>query len=235
MAKLLLQYNDDYHVRALTRDATSPQAQKLAELGAEVIECDLTKPETLSAAIEGCWGVFGVTNFYDAKIKNDPGSEEVQGRNLVKASLDAGVQCFIWSSLPSSRQISGGRLVSRIYEGKYQVDAYIKEVGLPAAILYTGNFYENMVLRKHVVYNREEVRMDFHHTVIRKETKLAMLWVEKDLSGIVKAVFDRWDERKEELMYQVLYCADARVAGEDIMAVIERGRWICFLKCDYVR
>jgi hypothetical protein len=51
------------------------------------------------------------------KIKDDPGSEEVQGRNLVKAAFDAGVQCFIWSSLPSSAQISGGRLVSKIYEG----------------------------------------------------------------------------------------------------------------------
>lgn len=35
----------------------------------------------------------------------------------MKASFDAGVQCFIWSSLPSSKQISGGRLVSKIYEG----------------------------------------------------------------------------------------------------------------------
>jgi hypothetical protein len=53
----------------------------------------------------------------DQKITNDPGSEEVQGKNLVKACFDAGVQCFIWSSLPSSAQISGGRLVSKIYEG----------------------------------------------------------------------------------------------------------------------
>jgi hypothetical protein len=55
------------------------------------------------------------------KILNDPGSEEVQGRSLVKASFDAGVQCFIWSSLPSSAQISGGRLVSKIYEGNVLV------------------------------------------------------------------------------------------------------------------
>ena len=55
------------------------------------------------------------------KIQDDPGSEEVQGKNLVKASFNAGVQCFIWSSLPSSAQISGGRLVSKIYEGKARV------------------------------------------------------------------------------------------------------------------
>ena len=90
---------------------------------------------------------------------------------MVKASFDAGVQCFIWSSLPSSAQISSGRLVSKIYEGKYHVDAYIKDIGLPASIFYTGNFYENMVLRKHVTYNRDSDVIEFRHTVIKKDTK----------------------------------------------------------------
>ena len=51
------------------------------------------------------------------KIKDDPGSEERQGKNLVDAALQNGVQCFVWSTLPSSNKISGGRFVSRIYEG----------------------------------------------------------------------------------------------------------------------
>ena len=58
-------------------------------------------------------------NKVEQKIKMDPGSEEVQGKNLVRACFDSGVQCFIWSSLPSSSQISGGCLVSKIYEGKF--------------------------------------------------------------------------------------------------------------------
>lgn len=58
-----------------------------------------------------------LTRFPSGKIKNDPGSEEQQGKNLVDAAIAAGVVCFIWSTLPSSHQISGGRLVSRIYEG----------------------------------------------------------------------------------------------------------------------
>jgi len=222
VAKLLLQYPEEYRVRAITRDALSSSSKYLAGLGAEIVQADLTKPETLPAAVDGCWGVFGVTNFYDAKIKDDPGSEEVQGKNLVKASFDAGVQCFIWSSLPSSAQISGGRLVSKIYEGKYHVDAYIKEIGLPASILYTGNFYENMVLRKHVTYDKSGDVIEFRHTVIKRDTKLAMLYVEKDLSAIVKAVFDRWDSKKNELNHKILYCADARVSPGDIIECIER-------------
>lgn len=66
VAKLLLKYPAEYKVRAITRDAQSTAAKALAALGAEIVEADLTKPETLPAAVEGCWGVFGVTNFYDA-------------------------------------------------------------------------------------------------------------------------------------------------------------------------
>jgi hypothetical protein len=51
-----------------------------------------------------------------------------------------------------------------------------------------------------------------------------MLYVEKDLSGIVKAVFDKWDLKKEVLNHKILYCADARVSPDDIIACIERGK-----------
>lgn len=65
IAKLLLQYPDQYTVRALTRDPGSAAAQQLAKLGAEVVRADLTVPADVSAALTDCWGVFGVTNFYD--------------------------------------------------------------------------------------------------------------------------------------------------------------------------
>ena len=50
-----------------------------------------------------------------------------------------------------------------------------------------------------------------------------MLYVEKDLSGVAKAIFDQWDSKKDELNHKVLYCADARVSVGDIIACIERG------------
>lgn len=66
VAKLLLKYPKEYRVRAITRDAHSIPSKALEDLGAEIVQADLTKPETLPAAVDGCWGVFGVTNFYDA-------------------------------------------------------------------------------------------------------------------------------------------------------------------------
>lgn len=52
-------------------------------------------------------------------------------------------------------------------------------------------------------------------------TPVAMLYVEKDLSGVVKAVFDQWDLMKHELNHRVLYCASARVSPGDIISIIE--------------
>jgi glycosyltransferase A (GT-A) superfamily protein (DUF2064 family) len=95
----------------------SEKAQALANLKACLVQADLTVPETLGPAMAGVWGVFGVTDFYDTKVADDPMSEQQQGQNLVKAASAAGVQCFLWSSLPSSRVISNGKFVTRLYEG----------------------------------------------------------------------------------------------------------------------
>jgi hypothetical protein len=56
---------------------------------------------------------------------------------------------------------------------------------------------------------------------------VAMLYVEKDLSAIVKAIFDKWDVKKDDLNHKILYCADARVSPDDIIACIERGQLEC--------
>ena len=50
-------------------------------------------------------------------IVDDPYSEEQQGRNLAQAAKNAGIQCYVWSTLPSSKKLSGGTVETRIYEG----------------------------------------------------------------------------------------------------------------------
>ncbi|KAH8744917.1 NAD(P)-binding protein [Diaporthe sp. PMI_573] len=224
VAKLLLQHPRDYLVRAVTRDPSSHAARTLAAQGAEVVKADLTNPSSLPPAFEGCWGVFGVTNFYDSKIKDDPSSEEQQGKNLVDAAAAAGtVECLLWSTLPSSKQISAGRFVSQIYEGKHHVDDYIRQQKSPACFLYTGNFYENMILRSHMRYDPAiSDTVEFQQPIVEADTQLAMLFVEKDLSAIAKAVFDQWDSKKDELTHTYLYCCNARVSPNEIIACVKR-------------
>lgn len=65
VAKLLLQYPDQYTVRCLTRNPSSEKAKALSTLGGEVAKADLTDPSTLPKAFKKVWGVFAVTDFYD--------------------------------------------------------------------------------------------------------------------------------------------------------------------------
>lgn len=57
-------------------------------------------------------------------VLDDPMSEEKQGQHIVEASVAAEVKCFLWSTLPSSREISGGKFVTRLYEGIAKRDLY---------------------------------------------------------------------------------------------------------------
>lgn len=65
VARLLLQYPHEYNVRVVTRDPNSDAAKDLQGKGAEVVQADMTVPASLPQALADCWGVFGVTNFYD--------------------------------------------------------------------------------------------------------------------------------------------------------------------------
>jgi hypothetical protein len=50
-----------------------------------------------------------------------------------------------------------------------------------------------------------------------------MLWVERDLAAIVKAIFDRWDTARDDLLYKHLYAMDAVRTPNEICSIIERG------------
>lgn len=102
------------------------------------------------------------------------------------------------------------------------MDDYIREKNYPACFLYTGNFYENMILRSHMRYDAAADTIEFRQPIVNPDTKLAMLFVEKDLSGVVKAVLDRWGAQRDRLAHRYLYCTDARVSPNDILACVER-------------
>ena len=53
-----------------------------------------------------------------------------------------------------------------------------------------------------------------------------MLYVEKDLSAVAKAIFDQWDSAKDELNHKILYCANARVSAAEILDCVQRGKVI---------
>src|SRR5712664_4628738 len=114
-----LQAGAQFKVRALTRNPA-----KHSELADEVIQADLNRPETLTAAFEEAHGVFLVTNVWEE------GTDEVQQATAaVRAAKDAGVKHFVWSTLPDVDAISRGKFHVPHFTGKAKVDRIVKEAG----------------------------------------------------------------------------------------------------------
>ncbi len=123
--------NQDYIVRAVTRNPKSDTAQALAVKGAQVVQADLEDVSSLIAAFQGSHAVFAVTNFFEPFVKS--GAEKAlevevqQGNNLTDAAAATKtLEHFIWSTLPDGRAISGGKHVVPHFESKNQIDRYIK-------------------------------------------------------------------------------------------------------------
>jgi uncharacterized protein YbjT (DUF2867 family) len=130
-----LQEGRQFHVRALTRNPG-----KHHELGDEVVEADLSRPETLRVALEGAYGVFAVTNFWET------GTDEwAQGMAAIDAAKVAGVEHFIWSTLPNVEKISGGAFDVPHFTGKARVDELVKQAGFAHhTFVVAPFFYQNL-------------------------------------------------------------------------------------------
>src|SRR5216684_1079029 len=131
-----LQTNKQFKVRSLTRNPA-----KHSELGDEVVQADLTSPETLKAAFEGAHGVFLVTT---SSLEGT--DERKQGTAAVKAASDAGVKHFIWSTLPDVEAISGGKFNVPHFTNKAKVDRIVKDAGFANHTFSIAPFfYQNLV------------------------------------------------------------------------------------------
>ena len=131
-----LQAGGQFRVRALSRN---PDEHR--DLADEVVLANLDEPETLTAAFRGVHGVFLVTNFW-----NEGTDERRQATAAIKAAKDAGVQHFVWSTLPNVEAISGGTFKVPHFTGKAKVDPIVSEAGFAHHTFVIPPFYyQNLV------------------------------------------------------------------------------------------
>lgn len=143
-----------WRVRAVTRNAGSDAAKKLAAEGVEVVEASYDHVESLVRAFEGANAVFAVTNWWEhlfqGKTQDEAGEiEEAQGMNLARAAAATfTLENYIWSTTPSAKRTTLGKLRTPHMDYKANVDARIKaELPDLAAIttyLYFGYYPQNM-------------------------------------------------------------------------------------------
>lgn len=121
-------------MRALVRDANDPAAQALAKSGAELVVGDLDNVASLIAAMAGVRGVFSVQNWWLTGATR----EVRQGKNVADAVKNTRVPHLLYSS------VGGADRDAEIthWQTKWQIELYIRELGLPATILRPVSFME---------------------------------------------------------------------------------------------
>jgi uncharacterized protein YbjT (DUF2867 family) len=131
----LLQDNT-FAVRALVRDVNSEKAKSLLKQGVSVVQGDLNDVPSLVSAMTNCYGVFGVTNFWDPSVGYD--GEVRQTKNIAIACKTTGVQHLVYSTLDRNSDVAH-------FESKVQGEDYIKSLGVPLTCLVTSFYFENFL------------------------------------------------------------------------------------------
>jgi uncharacterized protein YbjT (DUF2867 family) len=130
-----------YEVRALVRSAGKGEALRV--LGAGVSLGDVTRPETLAPALEGCAGVYSALS-----ATTDRQAVEVEYRgnvNLLSAAREAGARRFVYSSAllvdhPLAQRVGTFREKARFEE------ALLGAGDVSATILRPAMFMETLLM-----------------------------------------------------------------------------------------
>jgi uncharacterized protein YbjT (DUF2867 family) len=122
--------NGVFEVRAITRNP-----EKYSGRAHEVIFGDLNDIQSLKNAFKNVYGVFLVTNAWGHT------DEIAQGKNAIDASKAAGVEHFIWSTLPNVETISKGEFEVPHFTNKAKVDDLVKHAGFKYYTFVQPPFY----------------------------------------------------------------------------------------------
>lgn len=149
---ILADTGGNFAVRAVTRKPGSDAAKALAAAGAEVIAADLDDAGSVARAMQGAFGAFCITNFWE---HFSPDKELAQAATLAQAASDAKLQHVIWSTLEDTRKtvpVGSGRMP--VLMGKYNVphfDAkgeanhFFTDLKLPVTLLHTSFYWDNFI------------------------------------------------------------------------------------------
>jgi uncharacterized protein YbjT (DUF2867 family) len=157
----------EFAVRALTRNPASEAAAELASRGAEVVEANLDDEASLRAALDGAYGAYFVTAFWEY---NDVAREQAQARAMAQAAAAAGLRHVIWSTLPDTRNhipmhddrvptLHGVYKVPH-FDGKAESDEFFRAAGVPTTFLSTTFYFNSFI--------------DFFHPVRGDDGKLTL-------------------------------------------------------------
>ncbi len=146
--------DDNYEIRAITRDPESEKAKALAPFVNEVVKANGDDEDSMVKAFEGCYGAFVVTNWWEDM---DTVHEMKTLRTIKAAAKKAGVKHVVLSSIEDTRSYvdklenkdtwevlhEGGMYVPH-FDGKGEIGVeYLAE--LPSTLVNIPFYMENFI------------------------------------------------------------------------------------------
>ena len=203
-----------FTVRCLTRNPSSEKAIALQEAGAEVVKGDFGEPESLKTAMKGCYGVFGVINFWEHFDK----TYEL-GKNLIDAVAASNIKHFVFSTLPNAKKISGEKIEVPHFDIQAKLEEYARSLELNVTFVHPAFYYENF-LSYFPPKKQEDGTFAFGFP--QGDTLLAGVAIE-DLGGVVTAIFDKPDDFKDKTIGVVGDDLSGKEYAEIMTKVLEKN------------
>ncbi|MGW8281698.1 MAG: NmrA/HSCARG family protein, partial [Gemmatimonadota bacterium] len=212
-----------FSARAITRNPDSEKATALAAAGADVVQADLDDEESLVRALDGAYGAYFVTNFWEHL---SPEKEIAQIGNLARAARRAGVHHVIWSTLEDTRRwvpLDDDRMPT--LQGNYKVphfdskgssDSLFTEAGVPTTFLLTSFYWDNLI-----GFGMGPVKGpdgNYVFTLPTGECRVPGIAVE-DIGRCALGIFERGDE----FIGQTVGIAGEHLTGSEMAAAIGKA------------
>ena len=173
-----------YQVRAQLYSKGSIVAQELDNLpNVTIFEGSLDDPALIKEIFKEARLAFVNTTSW--------GDEVAIGKRLADAAKKAGIQHYIYSSMPDHGVFGQGWPSLPMWSSKFTVENYVRQIGLPATFVYTGIYNNNFTSLPYPLFCMElqadgtfKWQAPFH-----PDTPLPWLDAEHDVGPAVLQIF----------------------------------------------
>ncbi len=190
--------NNEFQVRAITRDPTSDKAKAIEPLVKEVVKADADDVRSMVTAFKGCYGAFLMSDFWQDM---DVAHEMQVLRNFKEAVKEAGVKHVVLSTLESCKEYVDSSenkdtwkycdedkgMYSSHLDGKWEVTKEFVEEGIPVTPFLTCFYYENFI-NLGMGPSRQSDSDPYAITLPSADSKLQMVAV-ADIGKVACAIF----------------------------------------------
>jgi len=201
-----------YNVRAQLRNLDGIVANEISSLPrVTVFVGELSSPnpktnnintELITELFEGAQLAFINTTFW--------GNEVAIGKYLADAAKKAGVQHYIYSSMPDHSRHNPKWPELPLWSAKFKIESYIRSIGLPATFVYTGIYNNNFTSLPYPLFCMElqEDGSFIWQAPFHPNVKLPWLDAEHDVGPavlqLIKDGVRKWSGQRIALAYEML-------------------------------